>query len=469
MKKITSSIKIICIMLHIFYNASAQWTTVGAPNFANGGGDYVFSAVAPNGEPYVVYREYSHYAKAAVKKFDGSNWVTVGNAGFSLDAVFCTTMAIDGNNIPYVAYSDSTRKASVMKFDGSSWVYVGNCGFTSGAGSYTSIAIDGNGIPYVAFRDFFHNYRASVMKFDGNNWVYVGSPGFSAFGSGQAGAVYTSLAIDKNGTPYVAYTELSNNLNVTVMKFDGSNWVYVGGAAEFSTGGANNPSIVIDSNGVPYVGYEDNGNGSKATVKKFDGSNWVPVGVSGFSPGVAEYTSLAIDNNNKLYLAFEDYANNKRASVMSFDGNNWSTVGTAGFSDSVAQYTTIAIDKNKGILYVAYEDLYDGTTNYPKYNATVMKFETTTAGINETKNNSSLTVYPNPSDGVFQVNYFSSEKSKLQLNIVDAKGKIVFAETISQSQGEFKKDIDLGRKAKGIYFIELLQGNSRLEQKFVLQ
>ena len=454
MKKIISSIKLICIVQFIFHNASAQWATIGAPNFANwGGGDYIFSAVAPNGNPYVVYRDGSNYGKATVKKFDGNNWVTVGNAGFSLDMVFCTTMAIDGNNIPYVAYSDSTRKASVMKFDGVNWVTVGNAGFTPGSASYTSIAIDGNGTPYVAFRDFFHNYRASVMKFDGSNWVYVGTPGFSA---GQAGPVYTSLAIDKNGTLYVAYTEISNNFNATVMKFDGSNWVYVGSAAGFSTGGANNTSIVIDNDGTPYVGYEDNGNGSKATVKKFNGSNWVPVGVPGFSTGVAEYTSLAVDNNNKLYLAFEDYANNKRASVMTFDGSNWVTAGTAGFSDSVAQFTTIAIDKNKGILYVAYEDLYDGNTNYPKYNATVMKFQTTATGINETKNNYSLTIYPNPTAGVFQINYSAAEKGVYQLSVIDATGKTVYAESVSQFNDEYKKDIDLGKQAKGVYFVEII-------------
>lgn len=441
--------KSIFFLLLLTNSSFAQtWLPVGTPGFSDMSVDYTFAAVAPNGEPYVVYRE----TKAAVKKFDGTNWITVGTPGFSAGGVSCTTMAFDNTGTPYIAYTDwgNGYKATVMKFDGSNWIAVGTAGFTPGIASFTSIAIDGNGNPCIAFRDQLpsSNYRASVMKFDGSNWAYVGTPGFSSnFSFGGAG--YTSLAIDANDGLYVAFSDHSNNYKATVMKFDGSNWVPVG-TGVLSSGASNNTSIVIDSQGIPYVGYEDGGNGNKATVKKFDGNNWVSVGLPGFSPGVAEYTSLSIDNNDVLYLAFQDYANSEKATVMTFNGSNWVTVGVAGFSVSDAYYTTIAIDNNTGSLFVAFAD---GST--ANHNATVMKYALTTE-INEIKNSYSMTVFPNPTSRIIAVNIATTKpKEEFILKVSDSLGKTVYSENLKEISGSFSKQIDLSQLPKGIYLLEL--------------
>ncbi len=437
------------------------WLTLGTAGFSNMDAVDIFSAVAPNGEPYVIYRDPSQITTGAVMKFDGNNWVAVGNH-FASGYVSCTTMAFDNTGTPFIAYTDwaNSDKATVMKFDGTNWVAIGTAGFTPGTASFTSIAIDGNGTPYIAFRDQLPStqYRASVMKFDGVNWVYVGTPGFSSnlnFG----GVGYTSLAIDANGIPYVAFTDLGNNFNATVMKFDGSNWVNVGAGA-ISTDGANNTSIVIDSQGTPYVGFEDNGNGSKATVKKFDGNNWVPVGLPGFSSDVAEYTSLSIDNNNVLYLAFQDYANSEKATVMTFNGSDWITVGSAGFSVADATYTTVAIDKNTGSLFVAYAD---GST--PNHNATVMKYAIVT-GENDIKNRYSMNVYPNPASSVITVNITTNTpKEAFTLKLNTSQGKTVYSEVLKEITDSFTKHIDLSFLPKGIYFVELQSTSPDSSQK----
>ncbi len=40
-------------------------------------------AFSPSGQPYVAYQDYLNSYKATVMTFDGTNWVNVGNAGFS--------------------------------------------------------------------------------------------------------------------------------------------------------------------------------------------------------------------------------------------------------------------------------------------------------------------------------------------------------------------------------------------------
>ena len=60
-----------------------------------------------------------------------------------------------------------------------SWVNTGTAGFSAGGSNYTCIATDGT-TPYVFFLDQGNGFKGSVMKFNGTAWVYVGTPGFTA-------------------------------------------------------------------------------------------------------------------------------------------------------------------------------------------------------------------------------------------------------------------------------------------------
>ena len=349
--------------------ATYVWENVGSPGFSSGEAIYISLAIDDSGTPYVAYRDQVNGAKATVMKFNGTEWVNVGpTAGFSEGQAENISLAIDGSGTPYLAYRDdiisgSSFRATVKKFNGTNWVGVGLRGFSAGNAYFTSLAIDNNGTPYVAYRDDSNSKRATVKKFNGTSWVDVGSAGLSA---GEVS--YTSLAIDNNGTPYVAYRDHSNSLKATVMKFNGKNWENVGSAG-FSAGGAYYTSLAIYS-GTPYVAYQDGGNSGRATVMKFNGTNWENVGSPGFSGGGYVYsTSLAIDDSGTPYVAYQDSGNSYKVMVMKFNGTSWVNVGSSGFSSSFGFFlTSLAID-NTGTPYVAYQD-----ADYLK-KATVMKGE----------------------------------------------------------------------------------------------
>jgi hypothetical protein len=101
-----------------------------------------------------------------------------------------------------------------MMYNGSNWVVVGNVGFSIGNAPYTSLAFSpSDNLPYVAFEDWMNSNKSTVMKFDGTNWVNVGPANFSA---GQA--YNEDLAISSKGEPYIVYTDSLNML--TVMRYD---------------------------------------------------------------------------------------------------------------------------------------------------------------------------------------------------------------------------------------------------------
>jgi len=203
-------------------------------------------------------------------KFDGTNWMSVGYTGFSVGIIgYYISFAfnpLDGE--PYVAFSDwaNSQKATVMKFDGTNWVNLGNPGFSAGESNYTSLAFHPlDGEAYVAYSDWENSQKATVMKFDGTNWVDQGNAGFSI-----GKAYYLSLAFSpSDGESYVAYTDSINSFKATVMKFDGNNWVNMGNAG-FTQGIASFPSLAFSPSGQPYVAFMDIQNGETATVMKYD-------------------------------------------------------------------------------------------------------------------------------------------------------------------------------------------------------
>ncbi|MBK6504269.1 MAG: hypothetical protein IPG02_00990 [Ignavibacteria bacterium] len=168
-------------------------------------------------------------------------WDYVGSPGFISGYTNAKCLKFYGS-VPYIAIG-----GSVMKFDGTNWVYVGSPNIANAAG--TSIAFL-DSTPYVSFFDGDHQGKVSVKKFNGIEWEYVGNPGFSDMG----GYYYAIIEISLNDI-YVAFVETNDyeNRKISVMKFDGVNWNYVG-PPRFSGIYTNWICLAING-GVPYVTY----------------------------------------------------------------------------------------------------------------------------------------------------------------------------------------------------------------------
>jgi hypothetical protein len=182
------------------------WDTVGTNGFTAGPVAYPSIAINSSGTPYVAYLEVAgsvfNGGKITVKKFDGTDWVTVGTTGFS-GTTLNLSFTIDGNDIPYVAYSDKDNgeEVTVKRFNGSAWEDVGIPGFSGPTANHVSIVINASGTPYVSYGADNLQWRATVKKFIGGSWVTVGTEGFSAGFS-----EYLSMDIGPNGIPVVVYS-----------------------------------------------------------------------------------------------------------------------------------------------------------------------------------------------------------------------------------------------------------------------
>lgn len=295
---------------------------------------------------------------------NNSKWNYIGNPGFTSNAVEYVSFARDSKNTLYVAYVDvTTNKGNVMKYNGTNWVNVGSANFTPSDAEYISIATDNNDMPYVAYRDKATGYKATVQKFNGSNWVNVGGAGFS---SGLGKVNYTTIKFSKAGEPYVMYAEDTILINwvttpwITVKKFNGTNWVNVGGE-RFTKGLPSFQSFAFDTNDIPFVSFSDIY--GKATVMKLNGNTWDTVGSSGFSPSNAYNVSLAIGSNNKIYVLFSGSQTDKLG-VYTFNGATWQAVGTpANSAFGPPDYHSICVNEN-GVPIIAFNTVYAKSVGY---------------------------------------------------------------------------------------------------------
>jgi hypothetical protein len=182
------------------------WVYVGAPGFTPGRVLETQIAIASNGTPFVAIKEEYLGNVASVMRFNGAAWAYEGVSGFSAAEVSHLSLAIDTADLPWVAYMDYSRggKATVKKItNAGGWYTVGPYpGFSADAAYDISLAVDAGSIPYVAYVDAGNGYKATVMKFADGAWQALDIPGFSGKD------VYTvALTLNDDGLPVVAYND----------------------------------------------------------------------------------------------------------------------------------------------------------------------------------------------------------------------------------------------------------------------
>lgn len=302
-----------------------------------------------NQNPYIAYRDNLNNGKVTVKKYDGTNWVTIGAAGFSL-YVPTTKLDIrlDLNNTPYVFYQNMSSGTYLMKYDGANWIQVGSV-IMGVLNNDLDFAIDNTGVPYVV------KAGGGVIKYDGTNWVTVGydSPTF-------ANQTSVDLAFSPTtNIPYKIAKTPDLNEKLCVYKFNGTFWELVvkPGIGITKQPYNNEMDMALDANGVPYTAYIDFENASKITVKKYNGTSWVLVGTAGFSTHAAAQVKLAIDGDGMPYIAYANSPATGATSliIMKYDGTSWVNVGSVITSAKMVRHIALAIDDNN-TPYFAYEN-----------------------------------------------------------------------------------------------------------------
>ena len=81
----------------------------------------------------------------------------------------------------------------------------------------------------------------------------------------------------------------------------------------------------------------------------------------------------------------------------------------------------------------------------------------------------SFNIFPNPSNGTFNIVFNYDLPKEIKISISNTIGKIIKQENINYTSGIFNKIINLNTHSKGIYFIEIKINKRSIKRKLILQ
>lgn len=307
--------------------------------------------ITPDGIPYFGYIESTEGNNINVKKYNFTDgvWEIVGAPG-SLGASYTNISMASYQDMPYIAFTSDIwpYKANVMKFNGSEWLQVGQPDFTMDAANYHSLAIAPDGTPYIVYNGGENMYGINIMKYNGSDWVNVGNENLFTYTPYNP-----DIFVMPDGVPYVAYKSTTDNGAVGVVKkFNGSIWETVGGA--FHNENADDPSLAIGPDGYLYLSYTGYSiNDRYIYVKRFNGMVWEQIG-NNYPVTSVHGTKLAIKPDGQFYVSYNDITNGLKVGVIRYNGNQWVPVGLDDISAGIAHFPDIEITPDGHYAIVTY-------------------------------------------------------------------------------------------------------------------
>lgn len=82
------------------------------------------------------------------------------------------------------------------------------------------------------------------------------------------------------------------------------------------------------------------------------------------------------------------------------------------------------------------------------------------------KSNSDLTIYPNPAKNELTVK-FKSNENRINLQIIDFSGKIVFNKDAQSSTGDYNEKLNISNLPNATYFVVMKEGSKRTQKTFI--
>ncbi len=336
--------------------SGGSWAELGGS--ASGGGIgrangfYTHSlALDSSNRPVVAWDDDSSgNSEILVKVWDGSSWIERGGSGgaqgisSNSGASYNPSLRLDSFDNPVIAWNDGTSgnfEIYLKRWSGSAWIELGASATGGGISGFAapslrpSLALDSTGNPVVAWGE---NGEIYLKRWNGAAWVDIGGSAADGGISATAGSsLHPSLALDSSDRPVVAWRETTDgNDEVYLKRWDGANWVALGGSAtgggiSANSGNSRTPSLRLDGAQNPSVAWWDTTSGSgKVYFKRWDGANWIELAGSASGTGVSNPSatsndaSLALDPYGNPMIAWTEYApGNAEVYLKRWNGVNW--------------------------------------------------------------------------------------------------------------------------------------------------
>ena len=189
---------------------------------------------------------------------------------------------------------------------------------------------------------------------------------------------------------------------------------------------------------------------------------------AGYASDAVQSFATSHPERVKYYLA-DDYGNST-CSYLSGWAANYNITTDAIFSDAILNMTNygtngmpkvVVLGKNTHTIY------YNENNSKPTYigvkDAITLALSPTVEIDEQVGNSFNLTAYPNPTNGLLNVNYTSN--TPVQFDVINMLGENVFSQKTNNTKNT---TIDVSNLNKGFYFLQMTTESKKTSLKFTL-
>ncbi len=97
------------------------------------------------------------------------------------------------------------------------------------------------------------------------------------------------------------------------------------------------------------------------------------------------------------------------------------------------------------------------------------EFYSTTVGLDDLGIFNSLSVFPNPNNGEFAINFDLEEAAEVSFALTNMQGQTVWTSTLGVVNGAHSENVDVTNQASGIYFLNVTVGEHTTVRKLVVE
>lgn len=288
--------------------AGGAWQVLGADHAFDSWETPAFGEC--DGIPYVAYGDAAS-ARLTVEKYENGAWVRLPASPIPMHDGSSCLLHVSGG-IPYVYFDDfdpATRTITfgLVRYENGRWIRMGH---PPQQRAVQDLCVEA-GVPYIIYEDEpFWCPTYSVMKYENLVWQQVGSARMGIpEGESDPYAAWAAIRVE-NGVPFAAFFEntyIHQGMTLTVKRFDGNDWVQMGGRVTESAYWVSAMDFCV-KDGTPYIAYADGEmqEGPAVPVLKAYVGDWVDVARPGFVGCINVGGLKLAESNHRLYVAFLD-------------------------------------------------------------------------------------------------------------------------------------------------------------------
>ena len=90
-------------------------------------------------------------------------------------------------------------------------------------------------------------------------------------------------------------------------------------------------------------------------------------------------------------------------------------------------------------------------------------------GIDEGLIGETLTVYPNPNDGIFRIDFEIEGLKDIEIRITDVTGRLIYTKEVGKASGAYRENIDISNYAKGMYILQIKSDDVVVSRRVTVQ